>query len=133
MDIAHRRTDKILEELEKRIAKEYKQAGKEVRRKLNNYLSDIGERAKIQRQKMLAGEISKQEYRRWMTSHIAIGQRWQELRDNLAQDYANAGKIAKRCACPDLFRWFSVPPFETPNGEPAAQFFREICEKGDRI
>ena len=52
MDIAHRRTDKILEELEKRIAKEYGQAGKEVRRKLNNYLADIGERAKIQRQKM---------------------------------------------------------------------------------
>ena len=42
----------------------------------------------------------------------------------------NAGKIAKRCACPDLFRWFSVPPFETPNGEPAAQFFREICRNG---
>lgn len=96
MDIAHRRTDKILEELEKRIAKEYKQAGEEVRRKLNNYLADVAEKAKVQRQKMLAGEISKQEYRRWMTSHIAIGQRWQEMRDNLAQDYTNAGMIARK-------------------------------------
>lgn len=95
-DIAHKRTDKILEDLEKRIAKEYKQAGKEVRRKLNNYLADIAEKAKVQREKMLAGEISKEEYRRWMTSHIAIGKRWQELRDNLAEDYANSDKIARK-------------------------------------
>ncbi len=42
----------------------------------------------------------------------------------------NAGEIAERCACPDLFRWYSVPPFKTPNGEPAAQYFREICRIG---
>lgn len=106
MDIAHKRTDKILDELEKRIAKEYKQAGKEAERKMADYLSDIRKRGEVMRQKMLAGEISKQEYRRWMTSHIAVGKRWQEMRDNLAQDYANAGKIARKMtgeALPDVY------------------------------
>lgn len=42
----------------------------------------------------------------------------------------NAGKIAERCACPDLFRWFSVPPFRTPNGEHAGKYFRELCLNG---
>ncbi len=42
----------------------------------------------------------------------------------------NAGKIAERCAAFDLFRWYSVPRFKTPNGEPAAQYFREICRTG---
>lgn len=42
----------------------------------------------------------------------------------------NAGKIAERCACPDLFRWFSVPPFRTPNGEHAGKYFREVCLNG---
>ena len=105
-DIAHKRTDKILEDLEKRIAKEYKQAGEEVERKMTEYLADIRKRGEVMRQKMLAGEISKQEYRRWMTSHIAVGKRWQEMRDNLAQDYANAGKIARKMTgetLPDVY------------------------------
>ena len=42
----------------------------------------------------------------------------------------NAGEIAERCTSFDLFRWYSVPPFQTPNGEPAAQYFREICRTG---
>ena len=42
----------------------------------------------------------------------------------------NAGKIAERCACPDLFRWFSVPLFQTPNGKHAGKYFRELCLNG---
>lgn len=42
----------------------------------------------------------------------------------------NAGTIADRCASFDLFRWYSVPPFNMPNGEPAAQYLREICRTG---
>ena len=42
----------------------------------------------------------------------------------------NAGKIAERCACPDIFRWFSVPPFQTPNGKHAGKYFRELCLNG---
>ena len=42
----------------------------------------------------------------------------------------NAGEIAERCTALDLFRWYSVPPFKTPNGKPAAQYFREICRTG---
>ena len=44
----------------------------------------------------------------------------------------NAGKIADRC-CGDLglFRdLVSLPPFQTPNGEHAGKYFRELCLNG---
>ncbi len=44
----------------------------------------------------------------------------------------NTGKIAARCSGDlGLFRDpVSLPPFRTPNGKPAAQYFREICRTG---
>lgn len=94
MDYAHNLTDKKLKALENKIAKEYKKAAKTAEKNLNNYL-DKFKKQDAEWQKLVAsGAKTKTEYMRWRQSTIASGQRWKELRDNLAQDMTNANKIA---------------------------------------
>lgn len=93
-DVAHERTEKMLEDLEKKIKREYNTARKETQRKMNEYLAGVARQATEQREKLLKGEITKEEYADWMTRKLAMGKRWEELRDNLAGDMNNSRKIA---------------------------------------
>ena len=52
-DYAHKETDKIIEELEKKLQKEYQQASKEVEAKMNDYLK------RFQTKDKTADEVSK--------------------------------------------------------------------------
>ena len=95
MDYGHKLTDDELKELEKRISAEYSQAEKEVSEKLADYLSAFARKDEEQKALVEAGEITEKEYLNWRVGQIAIGQRWDALRNNLAEDYHNANKIAK--------------------------------------
>ena len=94
-DIAHEKTDKMMETLEKKIRREYNKARKETQRKMNEYLAGVAEQANREREKLLKGEITKEEYTDWMTRKLAMGKRWEELRDNLADDMKNSRKVAQ--------------------------------------
>lgn len=95
MDYGHKLTDDELKELEKRISAEYSQAEKEVSEKLADYLSAFARKDEEQKALVEAGEITEKEYLNWRVGQIAIGQRWDALRNNLAEDYHDANKIAK--------------------------------------
>lgn len=97
-DQAHRMTEKMLKELEKQIEGEYRQAGKEIERKMADYLSGVEEQRKAQLQKLAKGEITRKDYNDWMIRKTAMGKRYEEIRDNLAADMANANKIARQTA-----------------------------------
>lgn len=89
-DIGHLETEDLLRDLEVDIAKEYAQAEKEVRDKLSKYMKDF-ERKDLQKQAQLkAGEITQNEYNQWRVGQIAVGQRWAEMRDTLAEDFTKA-------------------------------------------
>ena len=94
MDYAHNLTDKKLKALENKIAKEYKQAAKTAEKKLQKYLDGFKEQDKEWRKMVSSGEKTKAEYLKWRQSKIGVGQRWKDLKDNLAQDMTNANKIA---------------------------------------
>lgn len=94
-DIAHRRTNDMIDELEKKISSEYQTAAKEVEGKMKKYLTKTEKEAAVQRELLKAGKITKKEYTDWMTRKYAMGARWEELRDNLAEDMTNANKIAR--------------------------------------
>lgn len=94
-DYAHDKTDKLLEELEKRLAKEYSQAVKGVQGKLDDHMSKFAKKDKIKREQLKRGTISKKEYNDWRVGQIMIGERWEELRLTLAQDLQNKDKIAR--------------------------------------
>lgn len=94
-DPAHRDTDKIISEMEKRIAAEYRQAHEEVTAKLNDYLARYRKKDEIWRQWVKDGKKTKEEYQRWVKGQVLMGRRWDEMKDALAKDYLNAHKIAE--------------------------------------
>lgn len=94
MDYGHEWTDKELKKLEARIAREYKQAAKETKAKLEDYLRRYEVKNKLKLKALDNGEITQDEYTRWLTGQIAIGKRWQEMVDTLAEDYRNVNRIA---------------------------------------
>lgn len=97
-DSAHRKTDEYIADMEKKVRKEYNQARKETQAKMNSYFQKVAEGAEEQKRLLEAGEITAEEYRDWMTRKTAMGKRWEELRDNLAQDMNNSNRIARSIA-----------------------------------
>jgi len=103
---ARTETDKILARMERKIKKEYRQAEREVAEKLDRYLSAFERKDKVKRLALKKGLITQKEYNDWRTGQIMIGQRWDEMRNNLAHDYHNANEIAKRIVngyTPDVY------------------------------
>lgn len=97
-DIAHKETDAIISEIDKKVAAVYKQAAEESQKKLDDYLSKFAAKDKIKREQLDKGEITQKDYDEWRTGQIMIGKRWEEMRDTLAQDYHNANSIARSVA-----------------------------------
>lgn len=95
MDDGHRATELILKETEADVAKIYRQAAEETQRKLDEHFRKYQIKDAIKREQLQHGEITLQEYNYWKTGQLAIGQRWEEMRDTLAQDFHNANNLAR--------------------------------------
>lgn len=105
-DIGHQETEDVLEELEKRIAAEYRQAEVEVQEKLEKYLERFEKKDKVKLQQLQQGLITQAEYNQWKIGQIAMGQRWADMRNQLAEDYTNTDKLARATAygyMPDVY------------------------------
>jgi SPP1 gp7 family putative phage head morphogenesis protein len=94
-DYAHRKTDEEIRAIEKRLRKEYKKAEREVQAKLDKHFERYKAKDEAKREQLDRGEISKEEYRKWRTGQIAVGKRWQDMRDTIAQDYARVNQLAR--------------------------------------
>lgn len=94
-DIGRIETDEKLTDLEKRIAKIYSQASKEVLEKAEHYLSAFATQDKEMRSMLEQKQITDAEYKEWKRKKIMSNQRWLNLRDTLAKDMNNANKIAR--------------------------------------
>lgn len=94
-DAGYKETDKELERIEKTLKKEYKKAADEVQVKLNKYMQTFVEQDRINFNKVLSGQMTDREYKEWRMRHIAIGERWNTLRDKLAEDYTKADKTTR--------------------------------------
>ena len=94
-DQGHKAVDKRLEVLESRLKKEYIKASVEVEAKLNDYLKRFEAKDAYKSKLVDEGALKKSEYLNWRKGQIAIGHRWEELKDSLAKDLANTNKIAK--------------------------------------
>lgn len=95
MDIGQKLTEEELKKLERRIAKEYKTAVKEMEQKLTDYLEETEAGRQVQLQLYRAGKISKDDYESWVYRHTMVGRRWEAMRDTLAADMHRTNEIAK--------------------------------------
>lgn len=94
-DFAYKQTDAVIDQVEKELAAEYAKATDEMTEKWQAYLNKFKEQDKKQKELYKAGEISKQDYNNWRTRHIAMGKRWEAMRDTLAEDLSNVNMIAR--------------------------------------
>lgn len=94
-DIGRIETDKALSEIEKRIKKVYKQANKEIADKADDYFRRFKIKDDIKRKQLADGIITAKEYQEWQQGQVLIGQRWIDMRNQLANDYHNANVIAR--------------------------------------
>lgn len=101
-DPAYIATEAIIKELERRIAKEYKQASKEVQATLDDYLRRFEVKDKKWQEWVDTGYKTQAQYDNWRTGQLAVGKRWEELKDNLAEDYHNANVIARAMVAGEL-------------------------------
>ena len=94
-DEGHEETEKVLEELEKRINKEYAQAEKEIQAKIDDYMRRFKIKDDIRRKAVEEGKLSEEDYLQWRTGQIAVGERWEEMKDAIAKDLTETAEIAK--------------------------------------
>lgn len=94
-DPGHKRTDKELEALEKRLNEVYTQSAKEMQKKLDDYFRRFQYKDEQWRQWLHDGEVTEEEYKKWRTGQMAVGKRWEKMRDRLVSDQMHTNQIAR--------------------------------------
>lgn len=94
-DIGHNDTDKILSSIEREVHSTYKQAYRETKAKLDDYLRRFKIKDKIKLKQLKNGEITEKYYKYWLKGQILIGKRWEEQVKTLAEDMQNYNSIAR--------------------------------------
>lgn len=96
IDEGFKESEKILNELEAKIHKEYSQAYKEMEEKVVNYYAKFKKQDDAKRELYESGKISKADYTDWRYRKIATGKQYMQMRNTLAQDLTNTDKIAMK-------------------------------------
>lgn len=97
-DLGHQLTDKELAKLEQRIAKLYREAGKELQETIDAYFKQFAKRD--EEMKALIGTVqngkewTEADYKQWRLNQIGRGERYQAMRDKVAHRVTDANAVA---------------------------------------
>ena len=97
-DEGHKLTEKELAKLERRIAKLYREAGKELQSTIDAYFEQFQKRD--EEMKALIGTVqngkewTEADYKQWRLNQIGRGERYQAMRDKVAQRATDANTVA---------------------------------------
>lgn len=87
-------TQAQLDELEERIKKEYKTAYIEVKQTASAYFATLQDRIDKEEEAWKAGRYTDDQFKAWKQAQIARGQRWEAVRDDLANRITTANQAA---------------------------------------
>ena len=87
-------TEKQLKTLEKKIAKEYSLAYKEMKNRANEYFDKLEERYQQEYEAYKAGYYTKQEFDDWYLTQVQRGQGYEKMADDLAKRISSANQQA---------------------------------------
>ena len=93
-DKAHEATDRRLERMEKRIARIYRTASKEVSEKAKSFFDEFTAEDEKRAKLVTEGKMSKTTYHLWRRQNIMQTERFIQLQEVLTQSLANANKTA---------------------------------------
>ena len=97
-DLGHKLTDKERAKLERRIATLYREAGKELQATIDAYFEQFKKRD--EEMKALIGTVqngkewTEADYKQWRLNQIGRGERYQAMRDKVAQRATDANAVA---------------------------------------
>ena len=97
-DLGHKLTDQELAKLERRIAKLYREAGKELQATIDTYFEQFAKRD--EEMKSLIGTVqngkewTEADYKQWRLNQIGRGERYQAMRDKVAHRMTDANAVA---------------------------------------
>lgn len=94
-DWAHQETDRLIENLEQVLSGAYAEAEDAIQEKLDDYLRRFKAKDEKWRLWVAQGKKTEEEYKAWRQGQLIMQQRWENLRDEIAQDLVNADKIAQ--------------------------------------
>ena len=93
---ARKQTDKLLEELEKKLEKEYEQAFSEIKDRADKYFAVFNADDAAKRKAVQAGQITQKEYQEWRTKEMMTGGRYRDMLDTLAKDMVKTDQMAMK-------------------------------------
>ena len=94
-DPAHEETERLIADMEKRISKEYAQAEKDIQVKIDDYFNRFRLKDQKWQEWVADGKKTAAEYKKWRTDQMAVGKRWESLKQTVAEDFAHADQIAR--------------------------------------
>lgn len=94
MDYGHKQTDMELAALEKRIAKIYSEASKDLQKTIDQYFAQFETRDKHQQELLKAGKITEEQYKQWRLNQIGRGERFKDLQNKVAERCTKANETA---------------------------------------
>jgi hypothetical protein len=99
-------TDSELESLEKRIAEVFREASEDLDKEVKEYFAKFILRDKEMQKLANAGEITQAELQQWRLTQMGRGERFEALRDKVAERYTQANLVANQYvndATPSLY------------------------------
>ena len=93
-DLAHRKTDLKLEEMEKRLSAIYSRAEKEIQKTADEYFDRFAKQDEAKRKLLEQGEITEDEYNKWRKGKVMYGERFTEMKEQCAKQLLNVNQTA---------------------------------------
>lgn len=87
-------TEKELRKLERRLKRIYRQAQKDLQEKAKDYFESLKLRYMTEFGKFAEGKYTSAQFEAWVNTQFGRGERWLALRDQMAQRYTDANKLA---------------------------------------
>lgn len=134
-DYAHIKTDEMISDLEKKIAKVYKQAANDMQKTVDDYFAIFKEHDKKKHQQVLDGELTEQEYKNWRLNKMVRGKTYTDMRDKYAERITKANEVAIALVndeTPSIYslnRNFAAYVIETKTGQMDFTLFNERVVK----
>jgi SPP1 gp7 family putative phage head morphogenesis protein len=94
MDSAHRITDEMLEEMEKRLSAIYSRASKEIQKTADEYFAKFKKQDEAKRKLLEKGKITEDEYKKWRKNKLMYGERFTAMKEQCAKQLLNVNQTA---------------------------------------
>ena len=94
MSYADKWTDEQLEELEKKIARVYADAQKDLEKQSKEYFNQFAKRDEEMRKKVESGEVTEEYYKQWRLAQMGRGERLNKMASAMAERVTNANEVA---------------------------------------